>query len=76
MKFTINVRVTRAKRCRDGFYLICNGSRIRFSTRRAALEAVDGLIMLQTFQVVTVREYAERNRKKIKAQMPKENHDH
>ena len=72
MTFTIKARVTRTKKCRDGFYLFVNGSRLRFSTRKAAIEAITGIVALSTFQVMTVREYVERNRKKIAAQMPKE----
>jgi len=71
MKYALNVRVTRKRKCREGFYLIVNGSRLRFRNKALALAEVQGWINLQRVQVVTVREFAERNRKRIAKQMPK-----
>lgn len=71
MKFCIPVRVTRARKCRDGFYVVINGKRLRKATRALAIAEVEGFLALQKIQVCTVREFADRNRKKISARMPK-----
>ncbi len=70
MTFEINVRVTSKARCKEGYYLVINGERIRFAQRTAALQSAQAWLKLQRVQVCTVREFAERNRKKIAAQMP------
>lgn len=67
----IPVRITRTVRCPEGFYLIINGSRIHFRTKSAALASVDAFLSLQKIQIVSVREYAARNQKKIHLAMPK-----
>jgi hypothetical protein len=72
MTFTINVRVTSKARCREGYYALINGARLHFKQRRQALECVTAWLKLQRAQVCTVREFAERNGKKIAARMPKE----
>lgn len=69
MNFAIPVRVTQAKRCREGFYVLINGERIRKATRKLALAEVRGFLALQKIQIVSVREYVERNRKRIQRQM-------
>ena len=71
MRYALKVRVTRKKRCRDGFYLLVNGSRVRYATKALALAEIENWLNLQRVQIVTVREYTERNRKRISRQMPK-----
>ena len=68
--WSVPVRITRAKRCREGFYLVINRSRLHFKRKSDALAAIDSLLSIQRIQVVTVREYVERNRSKIKALEP------
>ena len=63
--FPFPVRVTLRRKCREGFYLLINGSRLRFGTRAAAVAGVLSFLALQKVQIVTVREFAERNRKRI-----------
>jgi hypothetical protein len=70
--YTINVRVTSKARCKEGYYLIINGERVRCGSRTAALQCVEAWLKLQRVQICTVREYAERNGKKISARMPTE----
>ena len=70
MIFIVPVRVTRTRKCREGFYLIINGKRLRYATRALALEEVRGFIELQKLQVCTVREFAARTASKIKQRMP------
>lgn len=60
--YLLPVRITRTKRCPEGFYLLCNGQRIHFKKRSAAIESIDAILALQRIQVVTVREYAERRK--------------
>ena len=72
MTVKLQVRVTSKRKCRDGFYLIINGQRIRFASRGAALRNLEGWVKLQRVQIVTVNQYLDRNRKKIAAQMPHE----
>ena len=59
-KIAISVRVTRSRRCKEGFYALINGKRIRFNRRTDAFHAIVELLRMQRFQVVTVREYARR----------------
>jgi len=56
----ILVRVTRTTKCKEGFYALVNGQRIRFNRRADAYRAIVDLLTMQRFQVVTVREYARR----------------
>lgn len=60
----VNVRITRKTKCKEGFYLLFNGQRIHFKFKWAALGALNSLMSMQKFQVVTVREFAARNKKK------------
>lgn len=62
----VPVRITRTKKCREGFFLLVNGSRLRFTNRAAAVDAIDALLSMQRIQVVTVREFAERKKHRIK----------
>lgn len=71
MTVKLKFRVTSASKCREGFYLIINGERLHFATRADALTS--GLAWIAKtvrVQVCTVREYQQRNRKKIAARMP------
>jgi phage terminase large subunit len=68
--WSVPVRITRAKRCREGFYVIVNGQRVRLATKALALEWVDSLLSMQRIQVMTVREYVEAHRQKISKQQP------
>jgi len=70
MTYPFVIRVTRKRKCRDGFYLVINGQRVRYQRRADALNEVAAWLKLQRVQICTVREYAERNREKIKRQMP------
>lgn len=70
MTVKLNVRVTSKSKCREGFYLLMNGERVRFARRAVALDSVRVWLRKQRIQIVTVREYQERNRKKISARMP------
>lgn len=56
----IRLRVTQTKRCREGFYLLVNGKRVWFKTRRLALQGLEGFLALQRFQILTLREYSAR----------------
>ena len=58
----VSVRVTRTKRCPEGFYAIINRVRIRFKRRADALQSIVDLLRMQRLQVVSVREYARRIR--------------
>jgi hypothetical protein len=69
MTYPFIVRVTRKSKCREGFYLVINGQRIRYKTKALALAEVEGWLKLQRVQIVTVRDYAERNRKRIAKEM-------
>jgi hypothetical protein len=62
-KLVVPVRITRKKRCPEGFYLIINGSRVRFKTRALAIEAASDWCRMQRVQVVSVRDYARRLKK-------------
>jgi hypothetical protein len=68
-EFKISVRVTRTVKCREGFYVLFNGNRLQFKRRADAVGAVQSLLDMQRFQIVTVREYARR--KSVAKQMPK-----
>ena len=60
--WAIPLRITQTKRCPEGFYLFVNGERIWFKTRRQALQGLEGVLALQRFQILTVREYAARKK--------------
>jgi hypothetical protein len=60
VKFWLPVRITQAKRCREGFYLVVNGSRIRFPTHAQAISAAQHWVKLQRVQIVSLRDYARR----------------
>ena len=62
----VNVRITRKRKCREGFYLLFNKERIHFKNKAAAVGALDSLLSMQKFQIVTVREYAARTLKQNK----------
>jgi hypothetical protein len=47
-----------------GFYLVINGSRLWHKTRPQATAAFQAFLSMQSFQILTVREYARRLRKK------------
>lgn len=66
----VPVRITRTHKCAEGFYLLVNGSRIRYGTKAAALRAIDALLSLQRIQVVTVREYAARKKHRQRLSTP------
>lgn len=61
----IPVRITLTKKCREGFYLIVNGSRIRFATKALAVAALKSVLQLQRFQIVSVRELADGKKAKL-----------
>ena len=69
--WSVPVRITRATKCREGFYVIVNGQRVRLAKKALALDYVDALLSMQRIQVVTVREYVEAHRKRISKQQPK-----
>lgn len=69
MRFKVSVRVTRTRKCREGFYLLLNGQRLRVATRALAIEQVRGFLDLQRIQILTVREYQRRNERKIEREM-------
>jgi hypothetical protein len=71
MNLTLQVRVTRKARCREGFYLLINGSRLRYTRKALALAELRAWLKLQRVRILTVREYADENRKRIARQMPK-----
>ncbi len=64
MKVSIQVRVTRRKRCRAGFYLLIAGERYWSSTRSGAvgmaIRVFDGIKV----QVCTVDEFSEAVRRR------------
>lgn len=60
--WTVPVRITRTRRCAEGFYLLVNGTRIHFKSRAAAIEGADALLQMQRIQVVSVREFAARRK--------------
>jgi hypothetical protein len=68
-QFKLHVRVTRQERCEFGFYLLVNGSRLRFGTKAQALRAVQSILDLQRFQIVSVTEYSRR--KSVKKRIAK-----
>lgn len=63
--FPVPFRITRTKRCPEGFYLIVNGTKIRFATRKLAIEAGVAILQLQRLQVVSLREYAASRKAKL-----------
>lgn len=66
----VPVRITNTRRCPEGFYVLVNGSRLRFATRKLAIEAVDAVLLLNRIQIVTVREYAARKKHRAKVPPP------
>ncbi len=72
MTVALTVRCTGKVKCREGFYLMINGERLRFKSKAAAISNMLDWLKVQRVQIVTVREFAERNGKKISARMPKE----
>lgn len=60
----VNVRITRKTKCKEGFYLLFNGQRIHFRFKKSAVDALNSLLGIQKFQIVTVREYAARRQKR------------
>jgi hypothetical protein len=67
--FKISVRVTSQEKCQFGFYLLINGSRLRFSTKAKAIAGVRAFLEMQRIQVVSVSEYSRR--KSVKKQAPR-----
>lgn len=65
MKFTIEIPVTRLKRCPEGYYALINGSRLHFLARSKAIDGIRAFLSLQRIQVVTVRQYAKRNKRRL-----------
>jgi len=65
MTFNITARVTRQRRAKEGFYLLVNGKRIHFMRRADAIAAIDSLLSLQKFQILTVRQYQQRIHKPV-----------
>jgi len=70
MEFIIHVPVCRQSRSPEGFYVLVNGQRIHFKRKMSALDSVASLLEMQRLQVVTVRQYAARQRK-VKCPTPK-----
>lgn len=64
MQFMVSVRITRTRRCKEGFYLLFNRHRMWFRSHRAAVGALRSILSMQHFRIVSVRSYlAERGRK-------------
>ena len=66
----IPVRITHTSRCREGFYLLVNGSRIHFRTKADAVAALEAILQLQRFQIVSVRELAARKKARVPSLPP------
>lgn len=64
----VPLRITRTKRCREGFYLLVNGERLHFQKRAVAVAAAKSILDLQRLQVLSVREYAASRKAKLKVQ--------
>ena len=64
------VRITRTKKCKEGFYLLFNGSRIRHANKATALAALKAILSMQRIQLVSVREYADRQKHRQKVSRP------
>lgn len=64
--FLLPVRITKTKKCREGFYLLVNGERIHFKNKAGALAGLDAILQLQRFQIVSVRELAAGKKAKAK----------
>lgn len=62
MKFTVEVRVCRQHRARLGFYAVINGKRIHFRRHADAVAAIRSVLDMQRLQVLTVDQYAARNK--------------
>lgn len=70
MKIPVCIRVARQSRSPEGFYALINGQRLHFLRKSDALAAIVSLLEMQRLQVVTVRQYAARQRK-VKCPTPK-----
>jgi len=66
----IPLRITRTQRSEDGFYLLVNGVRMWHPTRARALAAFQAFLSMQTFQILTVREFARRKKHRCKLPTP------
>lgn len=64
--FLLPVRITRTKKCREGFYLLVNGERIHFKKKADAVAGLEAVLQLQQFQIVSVRELADGKKAKPK----------
>jgi len=64
------VRITRTQKCREGFYLLVNGSRTRHSNKAKALDALKAILSMQRIQILTVREFAARQKHRQKVSTP------
>jgi hypothetical protein len=62
MKLPVDVRVTRQRRSKEGFYALINGLRLWHKTRGKAVGSIRAMLELQRLQVVTVRQYAARRK--------------
>jgi len=71
MNIPFHVRTTRTKRCAEGFYLIINGHRLRFKNKASAVAACLDWLGIQRVQIVSVREFANRNARRIARIMPR-----
>lgn len=65
MNFTVQARVTRQVRSKEGFYLLVNGKRLHFKRRADAIAGIESLLSMQRFQIVTVRQFTEAQRSRI-----------
>lgn len=68
--FLLPVRITRTKKCREGFYVIVNGTRIHHANKATALASLEAILSLQRIQIVTVREFAARRKHRLKVSAP------
>lgn len=66
----IPLRITRTERSDEGFYLLINGSRLWHPTKARARAAFQSFLDMQTFQIVTVREYVRRKKHREKFSHP------
>jgi hypothetical protein len=68
----IPLRITRTRRSDDGFYLLINGSRLWHPTLARARAAFQAFLSLQSFQILTVREYGRRRKHRGQVSKPPE----
>lgn len=69
----IPLRITRTRRSGDGFYLLINGTRLWHPTLARARASFQAFLSMQSFQIVTLREYARRKKvPKLKLSKPPE----